>query len=109
MTLSRKSRRARPEPRKIVMVRTELTPTNQWPSNLATCPRRETTPRQPMAIARYIRLVSFVASQSRIVSAAITQNAAVLAIPRTPTTVALVTTIELAQRQLIADPVVGIG
>jgi len=68
----------------------------------------ETAPRHPMANARYIRLVSFVASQSRIVSAAITQNATVLAIPRTSTTVPVVTTIELDRRQLIAGPGVGI-
>src|SRR5256884_1219690 len=67
------------------MVRTEFRPANQWPRILATCPRIETAPRQPMASARYIRAVSLVASQSRIVSAAITQKATVLAMPKAPT------------------------
>ena len=40
---------------------------------------------------------------------AITQNATVLAIPRTSTTFPVVTTIELERRQLIAAPAVGIG
>src|ERR1700730_16833599 len=109
MTLSRKSSRARREPRKIVIVRTAFTPANQLPRSLADCPRSETAARQPMANARYIRVVSLVASQSRIVSAAITQKATVLAIPRTSTTLPAATTIELERRQLIAAPAVGIG
>ena len=82
ITLSRKSIRARPAPRKITIVRTEFTPVNQAGRSFATCPRMDTMPRQPMASARYIRLLPRVASQSRTVSAAITVNATVLAIPR---------------------------
>ena len=109
MTLSRKSSSARPEPRKIVIVRTEFTAVNQAPSSLATCPRRETAARQPMATARYIRLGTLVASQSRMVSAAMAQKATVLTIPRAPTTLAVVTTIELEPQQLIAGRYVGLG
>jgi hypothetical protein len=64
------------------MVKALLSPVNEGPSSLATCPRMDTAAREPMASARYIRLLPRVAIQSRIVSAAMAEKAIALAMLR---------------------------